>query len=81
MVLPFEPLNISFLHLWYSVDLPSGMNAPSEASKDGGEPRLYLLKVQFASLLCSIPARPAVLPELRTLPVRLCSAAAAFCNR
>jgi len=94
MVLPFKPLNITFSHMWYSVDFPKvsidvcrafpsraershqrhgrtppqlctllcrrvrhwaslllfrdtqGADIPPDARKDGGAPRLYLLKVR-----------------------------------
>ena len=37
---------ITFQHVWYSVDLPSGMEPPPNPKEDapGGKPRLYLLK-------------------------------------
>lgn len=46
MVLPFEPLAMSFTHLWYSVDLPAGAKPDPEVTKNGGKARLYLLKVR-----------------------------------
>lgn len=46
MVLPFEPLAMSFTHLWYSVDLPAGAEPDPEVTKNGGKARLYLLKVR-----------------------------------
>jgi ABC-type multidrug transport system fused ATPase/permease subunit len=44
MVLPFEPLAMSFSHMWYSVTMPAGMEPGPDATKDGGKPRLHLLK-------------------------------------
>ena len=44
MVLPFEPLAMSFSHMWYSVPMPAGMEPGPDATKDGGKPRLHLLK-------------------------------------
>lgn len=46
MILPFEPLNMSFSHMWYSVPMPKGTETPTQPAKEGGSiDRLYLLKV------------------------------------
>jgi hypothetical protein len=37
---------LSFHHVWYSVDLPNGMDPPKHPkNEEGKKPRLYLLNV------------------------------------
>ncbi|KAK9816709.1 hypothetical protein WJX72_004056 [[Myrmecia] bisecta] len=45
MILPFQPLAMTFHDVWYSVDLPKGAQAaPSDQREGKGKPQLMLLK-------------------------------------
>lgn len=42
---------LSFHHVWYSVDLPSGTDPPKHPKNvEGKKPRLYLLNVRALAL-------------------------------
>ncbi|BDA47821.1 probable pleiotropic drug resistance protein 1 [Coccomyxa sp. Obi] len=43
MVLPFQPLNMAFHHVYYSVDLPSGHPGVGETVEGASKPQLTLL--------------------------------------
>ncbi len=62
MILPFEPLNMSFSHMWYSVPMPKGTEKPAQPAKGGSIDRLYLLKV---GLVFSTTNTNAILEKLQ----------------
>lgn len=66
---------LSFHHVWYSVDLPSGTDAPVDHPKNaesGQKPRLYLLNVRRYRSLNPRPSLCITECKLDVCRARLC---------